>query len=362
MACMTEGSQEQAETDDAPIPAPKRRWPVVAGVVVMLLVLCLVAYLGGWFASKPDPGGSQPSAEVSAEDMEIDFDLKSAAFYLPPDNRPYYLYGDKYRFDLDDREPAVEPVRFTDGLYYPTEGDSGDEPHMRLAEGTKPIFTDVNGDSNTDVVATLEFTGTPEKRYTAWKGVFIWLWNDGKVVPVKHPAAWQWMDCPGESDLTVKRDGLSGLPLVTRSGDGNCDGEKNDSQGENPPPQTVFVQDGVPVSIGHATSAVDRCYFFDMYKKDANYVVTKEVPVRLAPDPDAAEIDGTVLVPGEGGKVTDTGEKQTIDRIELRIGKKPDKKLYDGWIPANLVWSGANEPISCGWVNWDDIGKKLKKE
>ncbi|MGH8878852.1 MAG: hypothetical protein ACRD0P_16180 [Stackebrandtia sp.] len=359
---MTEGPEERDEAEDRQRPGNSRRWFVLSGVVAMLVALCLVAYLGGWFTEQPEDTNARPSAEVSDEDIQFDFDINSAEFFLSPDNRPYYLYGDRYSFDLDERQPPAEPVQLTDGVYYPKEGDSGTDPHVRVAEGTKPILTDVNGDSNTDAVAVLEYTGTPNKRHTAWKGVYIWLRQNGQAVPVQRMVAWQWMDCPGESDLRLEQDGLSRLPRVTRTGDGNCDGEKNDSQGENPQPQTIYVSDGVPVSVGHATGIVDRCYFFDMYKKDDDYTVTAEVTPRLAPDANAAPVDGTVLTPSAGGKVKKSDEKQTIDQIQLRIGPKPDKKLYEGWIPANIVWTGENQPISCGWVNWADIGKKYKKD
>lgn len=320
-----------------------RRWPAAASLLTVV-----VFAVGGCTA---DPADQDSESAGIAEK----FDLAEASFYLPPDGRPYYLYGDRYPFELSDRLPPAE-VSLSGGTYYPR-GSDGDDPHMRLSPDVKPQYADVDGDGTTDAVAVLEWTGEAGELNSAWLGVYVWLWRDGEALPLPRLAAWEWQNCPQQNmaDLLV-----ADAPVrVEAVGDVGCVNGDNAGDYLNPkPPPTatqIEVVDDVPISVTETgIGAADYCFFQqNLFTDAAEYEITADIAPRVAPDSDAAVMTGD-------GTARDGSPRQfAIDRLILRVGPEPDRDLYDGWIPAVVEFD--DSPYRCGWVNWNDIGDSLKR-
>lgn len=313
--------------------ARSRRWWWITPAVITGLALLAASALyttGVW-----SPGSSDNSARHSSSELltvETGFDLENASFYLAPDNRPYYLFGDKYPFDLADRKKP-QKVQLTDGVYYPPDA-SGNDPHMRIDPDNEPEYQDLDGDGNRDAVAVLEWVDESHEPYTSWKGAFIWLWSGDQATPVNDMAAWQWWNCPGDAVFELHPYGR-----VHQDGDASCDGDEHGNVGEIGSSPSKQVVDGTVVDRQH-NAPVGNCGVFHTYEDDETYVIDTDLTPRVKPDRNADPVD-------EG-----------FEELHLRLGPDPDRSLYGGWILARVIWPEGVP--GCGWVHWDDIGDDLK--
>lgn len=330
----------------------KRWWPVIGLTALVLAASACTA------TDETDTGPAEPPSAADA------FDLMNAEFYLAPDNRPYYLFGETFPFDLTDRKPP-EKVKLTDGVYYP-EGSSGDDPHMRINPDTDPAFADLDDDGEEDIVVVLEWTGTPDELNTSWVGAFIWLWKNGEPQPLEHMGAWEWNNCNQDYGGFVKHL-LSGPVRVGSYGDQYCDAKTPDNNHEylnaRTSPNETYLQviDNMPIATAeNGIGAVDNCFFLgNLYEDRADWRITADIQARVYPDKDAPVMTGEGLpTPGSGLTGDQPAQDYTIDGLILRTGPNADRELYDGWVPVMVTFT--DSWYRCGWVNWADIGDNLE--
>jgi len=332
-----------------------KRWSWAASVA-----LVLVAASACTATEVPDEAAAEAPSAAEA------FDLVNAEFYLAPDSRPYYLFGETFGFDLTDRKPP-EKVKLTEGAYYP-EGSTGDDPHMRINADVDPVFADLDDDGEEDVVVVLEWTGIDGELNTSWIGAFIWLWKDGTPQPLEHMGAWEWNNCDRNYDGFVKHL-MSGPVRISSHGDNGCDAKTPESYFDYlnavTSPNSLYLQvlDGTPIATAeNGIGAVDNCFFLDnLYQDSADWRITADIQARVFPDEDAPVMTGEGP-PAQGFAPTGDQPAQdyTIDGLILRTGPNADRELYDGWVPVMVTFT--DSWFRCGWVNWTDIGDNLERD
>lgn len=284
-------------------------------------VFALAVSLGGCAGSGDDVGGS------SARDIEAAF----ADGYL-----------DSGEFYLADQGMPTELAEFKDSVFESNKGE------MRVAED--PVFVDIDLDGDQDAAAILEWTSADGS--DGWRGLYGWLWDDGKVEPSPWPLSWQW-NCAELSDYELSGLSVEDRPTAPGDGDfqktlkvnrsiGNYCADEFDSNilSTN---YSVWIANGVPVTT-------------QTYRPGAPAACWRSPNTIEEPAPDFVDTkpgSEALLYPEDGSPAVQDLDEAAIRVWEPELSKSDEIKVHHGYVPALAVWP--NDEWVCSWVRAEDV-------
>ncbi|ADD40309.1 hypothetical protein [Stackebrandtia nassauensis] len=312
----------------------KPRWMALSVIGILCLGVCI-----WWFAdSKP---------ESTSSSIEDSFILENASFYL-----------------FDQGVPQ-EKVQLNQGKYSPP-GNADNGAHVRV--DSKVQFADLDGDQDIDASAILEWVDNSGDKYSSWRALYFWLWDDNKVVPVKWPGAWQWncvtKDQPKGGALSITSPASPFGVVIERNTNNLCGDDILDKKARTDASYFIGVKKGYPVvTAGQDLAlATESCTGGDSDDpasslKYTNITDTLKSDPRVQPFKNAPVVDGPRPPKKSPSKPTAQAPK-----IEYMIDKEFEPsdrylRVHDGFVPVVIVWGYDYQ--GCGWASWDNVKKLL---
>ncbi|ADD41995.1 hypothetical protein [Stackebrandtia nassauensis] len=292
---------------------------VVIGVVVLVIQGVIVSV--SLLTSAPSP--SSKADEVN-EDIVKEFDPQSAEFHLT----------------RGDGTPGKR-VKLTDGRY----------KSMSVVTEEKPAYADVDSDGDLDAAMLLEHSGKDtDDSDGAWRGMYLWLWQDGQIEPVKWRAGWEWTCSSAVDGKELTLDGGPSigaeLPAMWALEFVECTDhtvEDPDGDGDNDVirfPHFTAVEDGIPVRhFSDLTGSNTLCTLED----------GKDVTIKADADPR--------IVPDKKSPKVSAGHSKIAVADPDRMAELFPPDDNNGYVPAKVTWPDGEggEIQNCGWIEWAQV-------
>lgn len=294
----------------------------------MVVLLGVVLLAGGYAAIRlAESVTTEPSPQdgpVVREAIVDKFDPKSAEFHLVRDGG---LPGER--------------VKLTDGRY----------EEMRVVPKTDPAFVDLDSDGDLDAAMLLEHSGElTDDGDGAWRGMYLWLWQDGRIEPVKWRAGWEWncsanidgskLNFEGGPSIGTELPAMWAFEFVECTDhtpvDTDGDGKRNTIRY----PHFTAVEDGYPVRhFSHLKGSNTLCALED--GKDVT--VPGDIEPRVVPDSEAKKVS--------------SGHSKIEVADPDRMAELFPRKDNNGFVPAKITWPDGEggEIETCAWIEWSAV-------